>query len=322
MTDTAGTSTAALAPTSEIANPSHLEYPAFLVNAPFSLSAEVPNNVWMEELAEDDREINRSRAMVQFLEVFSVLSAGALVYVLPTPRTTGLQDLVYVANLGIVPTHLPNVRDVIISNFTSEPRRGETQVGVDFFRQMGYEPKVSPFKFEGEADLKHLHDNVYIGGYGQRSQREAYEWMEREYDMRVVKVEMADPHLYHLDCSVFPITEHATLVHTAAYSKSDLAEMEKHTEVIDVPEAAAYSGICNSVRSGKTIVNSSCLADLKAGTDAYQEEKAKLDTLERIAGQQGFEVVLVNIDEYFKSGALLSCMVMHLNRFSYGLALM
>ncbi|MGW6455346.1 dimethylarginine dimethylaminohydrolase family protein [Streptomyces sp. NPDC055078] len=303
-------------------NPSHLDYPAFVVNAPFSLSSEVPNNVWMEELSESDREIDRGRAMVQFLELFSVLSAGALVYVLPTPRTTGLQDLVYTANLGIVPTHLPGVRDVVVSNFTSEPRRGETPVGVDYFTGMGYKATVCPHRFEGEADLKHLHDNVYVGGHGQRSERAAYEWFEREYDAQVVKLEMNNPHLYHLDCSVFPITESSTLVYTDAYSHAELAELEKHTEIIPVSEEASFSGICNSVRSGKTIINSSCLHDLKAGTDAYTEEKTKLDELERIVSQQGFELVLVNIDEYFKSGALLSCMVMHLNRFSYSLALM
>lgn len=161
-------------------NPSQLDYPAFLVNAPFSLSADVPNNVWMEEIPEVDRKIDRHRAMVQFLEVFSVLSAGALVYVLPTPRTTGLQDLVYTANLGIVPTHLPDVNDVVVSNFTSEPRRAETPVGVAFFESMGYRTTVCPWRFEGEADLKHLRDNIYVGGYGIRSQREAYDWFERE----------------------------------------------------------------------------------------------------------------------------------------------
>lgn len=323
MTDAARTAAdTSPAADTEVHNPSHLEYPAFLVNAPFSISSEVPNNVWMEELAEDEREIDRNRAMVQFLEVFSVLSAGALVYVLPTPRTTGLQDLVYTANLGIVPTHLPGVRDVVISNFTSEPRRAETPVGVSFFEDMGYRTTVCPFKFEGEADLKHLHDNVYVGGYGLRSQRAAYDWLEQEYNMRIVKMEMTDPHLYHVDCSIFPITEHSTLVHTQAYNKDEIAELEKHTEIIDVGEEAAYSGICNSVRSGKTIINSSCLHNLKAGTEAYEEEKLKLDTLEQIVSRQGFELVLVNIEEYFKSGALLSCMVMHLNRFSYSLALM
>lgn len=305
-----------------IVNPTQLDYPAFLVNAPFSLSTNQPNNVWMEQLSEADRAIDHARAMRQFLEVFSVLSASALVYVLPTPKTTGLQDLVYTANLGIVPTHLPDCQQVIISNFTSEPRQGETEVGVAYFQSMGYQATVCPFKFEGEADLKHLRGNVYAGGYGIRSQNEAYDWFEHEYDMKVVRVELTDDHLYHLDCGLFPITEYSTLVYTETYHPGDIANLEKHTEVIPVSQRAAYAGICNSVRVDKIILNSSCLHDLKAGTDEYEEEKTKIDELEKIAANQGFELVLVNINEFFKSGALLSCMVMHLNRNSYSVALM
>ena len=39
--------------------------------------------------------------------------------------------------------------------------------------------------------------------------------------------------------------------------------------------------------------------------------------IEDIATELAFEVVYFNLSEYHKGGALLSCMVMHLNRFSY-----
>ena len=47
-----------------------------------------------------------------------------------------------------------------------------------FFELMDYQVHMCPFKWEGEADLKYLYDNVYIGGYGIRSDIQAYEWME------------------------------------------------------------------------------------------------------------------------------------------------
>src|SRR2546429_9605312 len=56
--------------------------------------------------------------------------------------------------------------------------------GVEFFQQMGYNVCVPPTKFEGEAELKHLYDNVYAGGFGIRSERETYEWMEKNFEMR------------------------------------------------------------------------------------------------------------------------------------------
>ncbi|MBV8933923.1 MAG: amidinotransferase [Kutzneria sp.] len=303
-------------------NPTQLNRPAFLLNAPFSYSTDVANNVWMEELDATKRVPDRAKAFVQFFELYDYLAGEALVYVLPTPRVAGLQDLVFTANLGIVLEHVADKNTVVISNYTSEPRRSETEVGVSFFRSMGYEVYVSPAKFEGEAELKHLRDNTYVGGYGLRSDRAAYDWMERTFDMKVVTMQMTDPYLYHLDCSIFPLTKESTLVCTEMYDEKELNELEKYTEVIDVPASAAYSGLCNSVRLHNVILNSSHIHELKSGSDDYRQEIAKNRLLEDIASTHAFEVSYVNLSEYHKGGALLSCMVMHLNRKSYEFQLM
>lgn len=312
----------AIKPDRVVSNPTQLDHPAFLMNAPFSLSTEIANNIWMEELSESARKVDASQAMSQFLQVYAGLGAAALVYVLPTPRTVGLQDLVYTANLGIVPTHLAACSDVVISNFTSGPRRAETPVGVDFFESMGYRATVCPFRFEGEADLKNLHGNVYAGGYGIRTERAAHAWLEHNFDMRIVPLQMSDPRLYHLDCSIFPLTTEYTLVQTDGFQRHELEALSRYTQIIDVSASSARVGICNSVRCGKLIFNSSCIHDLRMGTSEYDEEKAKIDDLEKIAVMHGFELVLINTSEFQKSGAMLSCMVMHLNRNSYRIPLM
>ncbi|MCP3802035.1 arginine deiminase-related protein [Allokutzneria sp. A3M-2-11 16] len=314
-------STAPWESTAPPVNPTQLARPAFLMNAPFSYTAEVANNAWMEALADADRIPDHRKAMTQFFELYNYIAAEALVTVLPTPRPTGLQDLVFTANLGLVLDHYRDRNTVVISNYTSEPRKAETPVGVNFFRAMGYETYVAPSRFEGEAEIKHLYGNVYVGGYGQRSDREAYEWMERTFDMKVVKLAMTDPHLYHLDCSVFPVTAEKTLVCTEMYEEDEIAELEKHTEIIDVSAEDCYSGICNSVRLHNVLLNSSHIHDLKAGTEDYRMELAKNRKLEDIASGLAFEVSYFNLAEYHKAGALLSCMVMHLNRLSYAFQL-
>jgi N-dimethylarginine dimethylaminohydrolase len=302
-------------------NPTQLERPAFLLNFPFSFSTQCPNNPWMQDLPTDRRQPDLKRASVQFLELYRSISADGLVYVLPTPRSAELQDLMYTANLGIVLDHLPDRNTVVISNFTSEPRRGEAAVGIEFFRQMGYDVHVPETKFEGEAELKHLYDNVYIGGYGIRSERATYDWMERNFDMRIIKVRETEPYLYHLDCTIFPVTSENTLVCTKLFEADEVAELEKVTNVIEVSVDEAFSGICNSVRLPKTVLNSSHIHELKAGTDDYQHELQKNRKLEDIAAELALEVSYFNLSEYHKSGALLSCMVMHLNRHSYKIAL-
>ena len=144
-------------PASPWLNPTQFERPVFLMNFPFSYATDIANNQWMKDLKENQRQPDYVRAAVQFLALYRNISAEVLVYLLPTPQGLDLQDLVYTANLGIVLEHLPDRNTVVISNFTTPPRRRETAVGVKFFQDMGYNVHVAPAKFEGEAELKHLH---------------------------------------------------------------------------------------------------------------------------------------------------------------------
>jgi N-dimethylarginine dimethylaminohydrolase len=302
--------------------PGTLERPAYLMNCPFSYSADQPNNAWMCELDDAARRVDRTTAMYQFAQVYDYMASDGFVFLLPTPANCHLQDLVFTANLGIVLEHVPERNVVILSNFSSEPRVGETEVGHDFFRAMGYTTVVAPYKFEGEAELKHLHDNVYVGGYGIRSDRQVYQWMEEEFDMEVIAVRETDEYLYHLDCSIFPITADDTLVCTELLERGEVARIEDTTNIIDVSPDVCYAGICNSVRHHNSVLNSSHIHSLRAGSDEYFEELRKNRELEDIAVKLGLEVAYFNLSEYHKGGALLSCMVMHLNRRSYCFSLL
>jgi len=302
-------------------NPTSLEHPAFLVNAPFSYNTDVPNNAWMHDLPDHERRADPKRSMAQFLELYRTLSADGLVYVLPTPARTGLQDLVFTANLGIVLEHLPDQNTVVLSRFSEPTRKAETTVGAQFFESMGYQVHHCPHDFEGEAELKHLHDNVYIGGHGTRSSPEAHEWMQHQFDMNIIPLHMTNPYLYHLDCSIFPLNREQTLVCTDEYTDEELRNLDKHTEIIPVSTDTAMSGICNTVRLHNTLLNASNIHQLTAGTEDYEHELTKNRALEDIATRTGLEVNLFNLDEYMKGGALLSCMVMHLNRRSYDFVL-
>lgn len=303
-------------------NPTSLELPAYLLNVPFSLQISTPNNIWMEELEENERHIDIKKAVNQFSQLYHFLAADSIVYLLPTPRLQGLQDLVYTANLGIVLDHLPDHNTVLLSNFSSKVRIPETRVGESFFQQMGYDVVSCPYHFEGEAELKHLFDNVYIGGHGMRSDKRAYEWMEEQFDMKVITLEEKDPYLYHLDCSVFPLTREDTMVATELYTKEEIRQIERVTNIIDIAPNDAFSGICNSVRMGNVILNASNIHEMKRSDKYYEDERQKNRALEDIAVKHAFEVAFFNVSEFMKSGALLSCMVMHLNRKSYDLKLL
>lgn len=298
--------------------PSQVEQAVYLMNAPLSYTSLTPNNIWMHELPEQERQPDHGRAMAQWLDLYGYIASQALVYVLPTPQEQ-LQDLTFVANLGVTLAHVGHEGTFVASNFTSPPRTGEQAVGRRFFEQFGYNIYIPNTKFEGEADLKHIYDNVYVGGYGQRSQRETYDWMARQFGMTIIPVRLQDEHLYHLDCSIFPLTPEHTLVCTEMLEEAELDALAEHTDIIDVSVDSAYVGICNCVRLHQTLLCATDIHDLTVGTQEYDWERTKVHELEGVAERLGLELTLFNLSEYAKAGALLSCLVMHLNRWSYAM---
>jgi N-dimethylarginine dimethylaminohydrolase len=300
--------------------PSQLQLQSYLMNFPFSLSTSDPNNIWMQEMTDEELSINKPKAYKQFMDLYNFMAGQSLVYVLPSEGN--LQDLVYVANLGLQLPHIKDENHILLSNFTSDPRKGEELVGEKFFNQMGYKTHISPYKWEGEADIKYLYDNVYIGGYGIRSNIKSYEWMEENFDMKVIKVAMVDEYMYHLDCSIFALNTHKTLVCTELYDKEELNEIEQHTEIVDIDVEDSLYGMANSVRLGNMVLCASNISELKKTDEFYEGEKHKIASLEKICSDEGMEPVVFNLSEYMKSGAMLSCMVMHLNRVDHSKTLL
>jgi N-dimethylarginine dimethylaminohydrolase len=292
--------------------PSQLHLQSYVMNFPFTLSTSDPNNIWMQELTDEELTVNRPKAYKQFMDLYNFMAGSSLVHLLPSEGN--FQDQVYVANLGMHLHHITDENIILLSNYTSDPRKGEEYVGKKFFSQMGYSTHISPYKWEGEADIKYLHDNVYVGGYGIRSNIKTYEWMEKEFDMNIIKLAMTDEYLYHLDCSIFPLNANKTLVCTELYDPEEIKQLEKHTEIIDVNIEDALYGMTNSVRLGNMVLCASNISELKKSSEFYEGEKHKIESLERICANEGMEPVIFNLSEYMKSGAMLSCMVMHLNR--------
>jgi len=300
-------------------NPTQLDIQSYLMNFPFTLDTKVPNNVWMEELKPEDLLINKNKAYKQFLDLYNFIAGSGLVYILPSYGD--YQDQVYVANVGMVLTHNKKSSNVILANYTSEPRQGEEIVAKKFFELMDYKTHLCPHKWEGEADLKYLRDNVYVGGYGIRSDIKAYEWMEKEFDMEIIKVEMVEDYLYHLDCSIFPLNKNKSLICTELYTSEEIKLIEKYTEIIDINVDDAFGGITNSARLGNMILCASNISELSKHDEFYKGEKQKIETLENICSNEGMEPIIFNMSEYMKSGAMLSCCLMSLNHVGHNKSL-
>jgi len=307
-------------------NPSRLDMPSYLLNFPASFDTHTPNNVWMENIKPENIIVDDDIALAQWIDLYNFISAQAFVSVLPTPKyARNLQDLVYCGNLVIVLPHLLPERTVAVIANMEGIREGETKVGKEYFEMMGYdEVIVPPYIWDGEAMLKHLHDNVYVGGYGLRGhESKVYHWFEEQFDMKIIKIEMSNPKQFHLDCSIFPLTGTDTMVATKEYTEEEIKNIEKETNIIDVPSKYADTGVCNNVRLNNLILNSSDIYDLDPilDKDDYRQERDKNRFLEDIVIDFGFEVAFINLSEYAKGGGMLSCLVAHLNYDSYKISL-
>jgi N-dimethylarginine dimethylaminohydrolase len=290
---------------------SHFDFPCFLMDLPQNFSVKNANNKWMKSMKGADRKVDLKEAIREWLQLYNFLASNSYVITLPE-FNVDLQDQVFVANLGIV----LHTGDLIISNYASPPRKLETYYGKAFFDLFWPKAKICPHKWEGEAELKHLHDNIYIGGYGQRTEAKSYIWMQKEYPVQIIPVFMKDELCYHLDCSIFPLTEEKTVVCTSLFDKSELRAIASVTEIIDVSKVDAQQGLCNSVRLDNMILNAYGEKD-DDDEDTVRKKMHKNHALEVICKNNGFEPVYFNLNEFEKGGAALSCCVLHINRQSY-----
>ena len=296
----------------------HFNFPVLLMNLPLSLSAQIPNNASMQDRTASEREICLDRAIAQFVQLYSHVAQNAVVYLLPS--TPGLQDQPYVSNLGAA---LPHCKDdtVIISRFRTAPRVGEDRIGLEFFKLMNFtveQPPETfdsePLYFEGEADLKHIQGNFYVGGHGLRTSRNALTWLAERFDMEIAPFCTTHPYLYHLDCCILRLTEKAVVMCTSVADRICVRAIERHCEIIDVSLENARSGITNSLLLGSEVLCDSNIMELPKESPKYKLEKSKIEYLETVCSRFGRTLRIFCMSEFYKSGALLSCLLMHIRQ--------
>ena len=302
-------------PNVKIELPSMLGFPCYAMIFPHRWDTDDPNNVWMQGMSEEEAEEDWQKCYQQWMCLYGWMSSeNTLVHTLPA--IGDFADATYIANIGIMLCHLP-IPVFVGSNFKSPPRRGEEKAAMDYFKAAGYRVTKCPYYFEGEADLKHVARNQYIGAYGIRTERKALDWFADRYDMKVIPVEMTDERNYHLDTQIFPVTAEKILVATTALKPEEVKAIEKVAEVIPVPKNLAYAGTTNCVRTISMLLCGSSLESLRPTDDDWEEQRNKRDFLQKLCDKEGLSLVMPDLGEIGKGGSDLSCNVFHVNRQAY-----
>jgi len=281
---------------------SSLRKPVFVMCPPIYISNEIKNNKWMEE---DNSTIDVGRALFQWNNLYELMTTDAIVYLLaPNPN---LQDQTFI-NSFVVLAHRPDV--AILSNFRAAGRAGEEREAAGLLTRLGFKAYQAPPYFEGFPDLKWLHDNIYVAGYGERSTLKTQQYLADVFDYKIIPVRTS-PYLYHLDCLFFKLSDEYAIVAVDDIPKEAVKEISREIEILPADHNDAMQGICNSIRLRRIIINASNEDELE-GEDR-KIEVAKNEKLKQYAELAGMEVVFVNLSEFLKSGALASCLVAPLN---------
>lgn len=244
--------------------------------------------------------VDAARARVQWEELRAVFARlGYPVAVIP--GQPGLEDMVFAANQVLVCPEKSGGYLIVTSNMRHESRRREVPHFESFFAARGYRvlrlagDGGRDMFFEGHGDaIWHPGKRLLWGGWGHRTEAEAYEKLCRLIDVPVVALNLLHPQYYHLDTAFCALDERSVMIYPGAFDSAGLSLIRHYFEnVLEVPESDAGNFACNALALGRHVV-------LQRGSTAT------------CAGlrQLGFIPVEVDTSEFMKSGGSVFCMKM------------
>jgi N-dimethylarginine dimethylaminohydrolase len=223
--------------------------------------------------------------------VATLVEAGAEVELLdPQPD---LPDLVFTANAGTV-----NGGRYVPSRFRHPHRQPEVAHDTAWFAGHGYDvaPLPDGVGHEGAGDALPFR-GVFVSGYRSRSDAAASGPLSARLGAPVRPIELVDERLYHLDLTFCPLDDRRAMVAPEAwdtYGRKVVEALVPEPLVLDADEMLAFCA--NSVVVGTTVVMPSCPPAVGRRLETW-----------------GFDVVVVDVDEFLKAGGGCRCLTLALD---------
>ncbi|MBI4286349.1 MAG: hypothetical protein HY670_10715 [Chloroflexi bacterium] len=176
-------------------------------------------------------------------------------------------------------------------------RQGETPYFDAWFQSHGYRIRKlgAGCIFEGMGDALPMGDTI-IAGYRHRSEVCSHQALGEITGRRVLSLEMSDPLFYHLDTCFCPLDNESALFFPDAfdtYANEVLAKTVPH--LLAVSTISAHRFACNAVVVDKTVItNTGC------------------DDLKQPLAERGYELRMVELSDFMKSGGSAKCLTLRL----------
>ena len=260
----------------------------FLMCPPSHFQVLYEINPWMHR----EVAVDLDRAQQQWQSLVEALRAAGAQIELLEPRP-GLPDLVFTANAGTV-----NAHTYVPSRFRHPQRQPEVEHDVEWFRSHGFtvSPLPEPAVHEGAGDCLPV-GRVFLSGYRYRSEAGAHAPLAARLAAEVLPVELVDDRMYHLDLTLCPLDERRALVAPQCWDRYGRRVVERLVPEPLALEDDEVSAFCaNSVVVGTTVVMPACPVRLGRRLEAW-----------------GFDVDVVDVDEFRKAGGGPRCLTLALD---------
>ena len=269
------------APAERTARPRH-----YLMCPPEHYDVTYSINPWMDPA----KPTSSNLALAQWETLYRLLlSLGHRVDVLPP--APGLPDMVFAANGATVVDGR-----VLVARFRYQQRDGESQHYLDWFRAQGFGSVAQAEWFnEGEGDYLTT-GRALLAGTGFRSDPRSHAEAEQLFDRPVVRLDLVDPHYYHLDTALAVLDQDEVMYYPAAFtaeSRSVLRALFPDAVLADAADAAVFG--LNAVSDGRNVVLPEAATRLAAKLRA-----------------RGFVPHGVDLSELLKAGGSAKCCTLEL----------
>jgi N-dimethylarginine dimethylaminohydrolase len=258
-----------------------------LMCAPQHYAIQYEINPWMKLT----NPINIAKANKQWKALHATLRRLG-VQVDLVPQKKGCPDMVFTANAGVV-----SGQTFVPSHFRYVERQAEYGAFVRYFRGRGYAiaDVAQGMFFEGEGDFLPYRD-FYFAGFRYRSESRAHAKVSALLGKRVIELELAQAHFYHLDTCFFPLDDRTVIYYPGAFDAYGQKAIRRFVEnPLPVSTADAQQFACNAFRVGKNVILN------KASTGL----KLKLRRL-------GYTTVETPTSEFIKAGGSVKCLLLRL----------
>lgn len=231
--------------------------------------------------------INKSKAQKQWDQLVQAYQKqGITVEIIDQQK--GNPDMVFATDQGIV-----QGKNVLLSRFWCDERRGETKHYEKWFRDHDYSLSYLPdgIYFEGNGDSHVWNDKLFVG-IGYRADQQTCDVISRLLDREVIPLEIIDPKFYHLDVGMFPLNNETIFYYPPAFSEKSRGVLKRLVpNLIEFSLKEALGFCANSIVTDHHVIQ-------HKGNLTFQKKLQEL----------GYQSVEVDTSEFMKSGGGIHCL--------------